>query len=149
MAFRTKKKRYDFQNWKHFMRWVSMNFHGTKKLLWMVSHDVWARKWKFVFHGNWNPRAWKGQFLSQRSFCVKVLEPVSKSTPFLAGKIIIITIILDHLDYIRGLDYLSLGKGWKLLPLLMLQCNNVIPSRWCPVQNRGITLIMLSSNTGR
>ena len=149
MAFRTKKKRYDFQNWKHFMRWVSMNFHGTEKLLWTVSHDVWARKWKFVFHENWNPRAWKGQFLSQRSFCVKVLEPVSKSTPFLAGKSYHNHYYFRPSGLHKGLDYLSLGKRWKLLPLLMLQCNNVIPSRWCPVQNRGITLIMLSSNTGR
>ena len=47
------RKKYDFQNWKHFKRWVATNFHGHKKLLRMVS---W--KWKIVFHGNWNPRAW-------------------------------------------------------------------------------------------
>ena len=49
MASRTKKK-----IWlKTFKRWVATNFHGHKKLLRMIS---W--KWKIVFHGNWNPRAW-------------------------------------------------------------------------------------------
>ena len=31
---------------------------GTKKLLPMVSHDLWARNQKIVIHGIWNPRAW-------------------------------------------------------------------------------------------
>ena len=34
-----------------------MNFHKTKKLLRMVSYDLWARNWKIVCHGIWNPRA--------------------------------------------------------------------------------------------
>ena len=40
--------------------WVPMNFHGTKKLFQMVSHDLWALKWKIAIHGIWNPRAWNG-----------------------------------------------------------------------------------------
>ena len=35
-----------------------MNFHGTKKLLVMVSHNLWAQNGKIVVHGNWNPRAY-------------------------------------------------------------------------------------------
>ena len=46
------------KHWKHLRGGFSMNFHGTKKLLWMVSHDLWARKQSIVFHENWNPRAW-------------------------------------------------------------------------------------------
>ena len=34
-----------------------MSFHGTKKLLLIVSHDLWAWNWKIVIHGIWNPRA--------------------------------------------------------------------------------------------
>lgn len=36
---------------------VPMNFPGTRKLLVMVSHNLWARNQKIVVHGNWNPRA--------------------------------------------------------------------------------------------
>ena len=42
---------------KTFNRWVPMSLNGIKKLLQIVSHDLWAQKWKIVFHGNWNPRA--------------------------------------------------------------------------------------------
>ena len=31
---------------------VPMNFHGTKKLLVMVSHNLWAQNRKIVVHGN-------------------------------------------------------------------------------------------------
>ena len=35
-----------------------MNFHGTKKLLLKVSHNLWAQNQKIVFErGIWNPRA--------------------------------------------------------------------------------------------
>ena len=40
--------------------WAPMNFHGTKKMFQMVSHDRWALKWKIVIHGILNPRAWNG-----------------------------------------------------------------------------------------
>ena len=35
-----------------------MNFHGTKKLLPIVSHDLWAQNRKIVIHGIWIPSAW-------------------------------------------------------------------------------------------
>ena len=35
-----------------------MNFLGTKKLLLMVSHDLWVWNRKFVIHGIWNLGAW-------------------------------------------------------------------------------------------
>ena len=50
MASRAKKKIYDFEKLETFGWWVPVNFHGTKKLLLMVSHDLWARNWKIVFH---------------------------------------------------------------------------------------------------
>ena len=40
MASSAKKKMYDFEKLKTFRGWVPMNFHGTKKLLLMVSHDL-------------------------------------------------------------------------------------------------------------
>ena len=40
-----------------------MNFQGTKKLLQMVSLDLWARNWKIVIHEIWNPRACIQAFL--------------------------------------------------------------------------------------
>ena len=43
MAYSAKKKIYDFEKLKTFRGWVPMNFHGTKKLLLLVSHDIWAR----------------------------------------------------------------------------------------------------------
>ena len=50
-----------------------MNFHGTKKLLQMVFHDLWALNRKIVIHGIWNPRAWNGLLspvtLILTSFC--------------------------------------------------------------------------------
>ena len=51
------EKIYDFQNWKHLRRGFSWIF-TNQKLLWMVSHDLWAWKQKIVIHGDWNPRAW-------------------------------------------------------------------------------------------
>ena len=33
-----------------------MNLQGTKKLLLMVSHDLWAGNWKISLHGKWPPR---------------------------------------------------------------------------------------------
>ena len=38
-----KKYNYDFEKLKTFRGWVPMNFHGTKKLLLLVSHDIWAQ----------------------------------------------------------------------------------------------------------
>ena len=57
MASRAKKKiwRPKFENIK---RWVPLNFLWAKKLLQMVSHELWVRKLKMVFLGKWNPRAW-------------------------------------------------------------------------------------------
>ena len=52
------RKKYDVQKLKTFKRWVPLNFLRAKKLLRMVSHDLWVRKRKIVFLGNWNPRAW-------------------------------------------------------------------------------------------
>ena len=57
MASNAKKKKIFDWKFKTFRGWVPMNFHGTKKLLPMVSQDLWARNRKIVFHGNWNPRA--------------------------------------------------------------------------------------------
>ena len=68
MASSAKKKIYDFEKLKTFRGWVPMNFHGTKKLLLLVSHDLWARNWKIVFHGNWNPRAWVRSTLTEMLF---------------------------------------------------------------------------------
>ena len=31
--------------------WVPMRFHGTKKLLLTVSHNLWAQNQKIVIHG--------------------------------------------------------------------------------------------------
>ena len=62
------KKKYDFEKLRTFRGWVPMNFHGTKKLLLMVSHDLWAQNWKNVFHGNWNPRAWVRSTLTEMLF---------------------------------------------------------------------------------
>ena len=36
---------------KEIRKWVPMKFHETKKLLQMVSHDLWARNRKIVIHG--------------------------------------------------------------------------------------------------
>ena len=35
-----------------------MNFHETRKLLQIVSHDLRAQNQKIVIHGICNPRAW-------------------------------------------------------------------------------------------
>ena len=61
-----KKYNYDFEKLKTFRGWVPMNFHGTKKLLLLVSHDIWAQSWKIVF--NWNPRAWVRSTLTEMLF---------------------------------------------------------------------------------
>ena len=38
--FRRQEKKYDEEKFKTFRGWVPMNFHGTKKLLLMVSHEL-------------------------------------------------------------------------------------------------------------
>ena len=45
------KKKYDLKKLKTFRRWVSMDFHGTKKLLLMVSHDLWTQNRNIDFRG--------------------------------------------------------------------------------------------------
>lgn len=46
--------------WGHILktcwRWDPINFHGTKNLLQMVSHYLWAWNWQIVFLGIWNLR---------------------------------------------------------------------------------------------
>ena len=49
-----KKKNKTSKNWEVGSHEL---FHKTKKLLQMVSYDLWARNWKIVCHGIWNPRA--------------------------------------------------------------------------------------------
>ena len=57
MAYRCQSPKYDFEKLKTSRIGVPMNFRGIKKLLQMVSHDLWAQNRKIVFHGIWNPRA--------------------------------------------------------------------------------------------
>ena len=53
-GFQCQEKIYDLKKLKTCRRWVSMDFHGTKKLLLMVSHDLWTQNWNIVFGGIWN-----------------------------------------------------------------------------------------------
>ena len=50
-GFQRQKNIYDCDKLKTLRRWVPMNFHGIKKLLLMVSHDLWARNRKMVSMG--------------------------------------------------------------------------------------------------
>ena len=56
MTSSTNKKKMTKKNVKHY----GMDSHEfsrnqkTKKLLLMVSHELWVQNWKTVFHGNWN-----------------------------------------------------------------------------------------------
>ena len=55
--FQHQEKNMTKKNLKHLRDGFSW-FHGTKKLLLMVSHELWARNQKTVFNGNLNSRAW-------------------------------------------------------------------------------------------
>jgi len=51
MASSAKTKICDFKILKTFRGWLPMNFHGTTKLLQIVSHDLWARIKKLFSFG--------------------------------------------------------------------------------------------------
>ena len=72
-----------------------MNFHGTKKLLQMVFHDLWAMNRKIVIHGIWNPRAWNG-----------LLSPVT---------LILTTFCFINFPFRQGFSYMQVGiwVSWK------------------------------------
>ena len=53
-GFQCQEKIYDLKKLKTFRRWVFMDFHGTKKLSLMVSHDLWTQNRNIIFHGIWN-----------------------------------------------------------------------------------------------
>ena len=53
-GFQCQEKIYDLKKLKTFRRWVFMDFHRTKKLSLMVSHDLWTQNRNIIFHGIWN-----------------------------------------------------------------------------------------------
>ena len=47
-------------------KWVPMNFHGTKKLFQMVSHDRWARNRKIVISVSFEILGWVNAWFNCR-----------------------------------------------------------------------------------
>ena len=130
-----RKKKYDFEKLKTFRGWVPMNFHGTKLLLLMVSHDLWARNWKNVFHGNWNPRTWVRSTLTEMLFdsvapLVNITSlgsaPINSAT--CCKREIMITFKKSFKQKKINTPTISLqGCGWKGLWKKMALINHLVP----------------------
>ena len=101
---------------KTVRRWAPMNFQGTKKLLQMVSEDLWVRNWKIVFRASnctfARLLAWNFCFRPQISSlctlikCLKAVRKFSSRSP--------VTIVLSQWKIKFSLNMLQVKIKFRL-----------------------------------
>ena len=123
--------------------WIFME---QKKLLPMVSHDLWAQNWKIFIHGIWNPRAcfattnFRELLIHEINNNTKILQNVA-CHPYKMSKCISIAIHTDyHQFHIYQLDIsqIILECPWYSTNLLLSQTGHQIS------QNKIIFVAFLS-----